>query len=128
MGDWDEKDAFCNTVGPNLGAVYLSLGMLGIAGWAEEFFVRFCVRVVTPFGLGCPYRMAHGGGGGAVWGWVCMGAWTAPLQVQSGCRGCCGGPLHLPPLSPPLRVVCQMCTVLALLRSGLGDTIEKMSI
>ena len=27
-----------------------------------EFFGRFRVRLVIPFGLRCPYRMAHGGG------------------------------------------------------------------
>ena len=64
VGDWDEKDAFCNTVRPGLGAVCWSLGMLEIAEWAEGFFGRFRVGVVTPFGLGRPYRMAHGGAQG----------------------------------------------------------------
>ena len=54
VGDWDEKDAFCNTVRPNLGAICSSLGILGIAAWAEEFSGRFRVRVVTPFWLGRP--------------------------------------------------------------------------
>ena len=76
VGDWDEKDAFCNTVRPGLGVVCSFLGMLGIAVWAEEFLGRFRVWVVTPFGLGRPYRMAHWGAQGESTGvslYGCMG-------------------------------------------------------
>ena len=81
VGDWDDKDAFCNTVRLGLGAVCSSLGLLGIAEWAEGFFGGLRVRVVTPFGLGHPYRMAHRGGGGTR-GWYggggCTDAWIGP--------------------------------------------------
>ena len=64
VGDWDEKDTVGNTVCPCLSTICSSLCMLGIAEWAEGFFGHLRVRVVTPFGLGRPYRMAHGGAQG----------------------------------------------------------------
>ena len=82
MGDWDEKYAFRNTVRPGLGALCSSLGMLVIAEWAEEFFGRFRVRVVTvtPFGPATRTEWLMGGHKGTIWDWVCTGVWTGPAR------------------------------------------------
>ena len=84
---------------------------LGIAEWAKKSFTRFRMRVVTPFGLGRPRRVAHGFG----WWWAGGGTGgqyvgasvglhgRGPPQVQSSFRRCYNGPLHLAPHSLPLR-------------------------
>ena len=61
--DWDESNAFCNTIRKNMDSLFPS-DALHVEEWAERFFNSFEIYVVSPFGLAGPYTMRHGGSQG----------------------------------------------------------------
>ena len=61
--DWDESNAFCNTIRHGMDKLF-PREALQVERWAEQFFGSFRIYVVSPFGLTEPYCMRHGGSQG----------------------------------------------------------------
>ena len=61
--DWDESNAFCNTIRNNMDSVFAS-DALHVEELAKRFFNSFGIYVVPPYGLTGPYTMRHGGSQG----------------------------------------------------------------
>lgn len=70
--DWDESNAFCNVQRKGLDSLEPDRPQLWIEDWAESFFGKVQVSVVSPWGLVGPYPLGHGGAQGDSMGVGCF--------------------------------------------------------